>query len=148
MSKRLIAVFLRRVRRSRNNPLDPNSPWEFQVAIEREVDVEGDEAAVISSLKPPHRGESLPIGQLLLEVHGWLIPGHQRGPARRRLFDRLQLYDFHVAHKEVNIIHTTSCEFLWTRVAMRCVRISADEPRLVPVSFPWARLLPQSCDDL
>jgi hypothetical protein len=111
------------------------------------VDIEGNEGPVIAGLRPSQAGAPLAVGQLLIEVHSNRIPGGSRGAGRGRLFERLESQNFHVFYKEVNVLHTSNCEYAWTRVAMRCVRIApADAPRLVPVSFPWARLLPESCD--
>lgn len=111
------------------------------------MDIEGHEAQAVAGLQPQHAGAPLPFGQLLLEVHSNRVPGGSRGQARSRLFKRLHDENFHVTHKEVNVLHTSNCEYTWARVALRCARVAVgDSPRLLPVSFPWARLLPQSCD--
>merc|ERR1711957_1143165 len=60
-----------------------------------------------------------------------------------------QTSDFHVFHKEVNALHTSACEYAWTRVAPRCVQVAHGmPPQYVDVSFPWAKLLPLACDQL
>lgn len=109
------------------------------------IDIEGKEGPVVAGFGLPNEAAPLPIGQLLIEVHSNRLPGGGRGPGRQRLFDRLSEHNFHVFHKEINVLSTSSCEYAWTRVAMRCVRSRpAEAPRLMPVSFPWARLLPES----
>ena len=111
------------------------------------MDIEGFEGDMVDQLAKMGRAAPVPIGQLLIEVHANRMPGGPRSNARAKLFRSLQNSDFHVFHKEVNALHTSACEYAWTRVAPRCVQVAHGmPPQYVDVSFPWAKLLPLSCD--
>ena len=111
------------------------------------MDIEGYEGDMVDQFAEMGRAAPVPIGQLLIEVHANRIRGGPRSNARAKLFQSLQKSDFHVFHKEVNALHTSACEYAWTRVAPRCVQVAhGTPPQYVAVSYPWAKLLPLSCD--
>ena len=123
------------------------------------LDIEGAEAAVVAQL---HRDlpNRWPVGQVQMEVHSNRVGGRR---ALHRMFDQLESRGMHIFHKEVNVQSISCCEYAWVQVAPRCSSFSgrplgqaktasgaalaraARHAQPVAVSYPWARLLPETC---